>query len=214
MNRHVVSMALTLLLFAGGQLNGQTAARVDFRTEGFGVSVAIGDLPYRAHPHALPAEGWVSAEGWVAADWGRVRMWGVGGRPVWTRDVLRKQDLRYLLGKETVRRIEWHARDMGLAGPMEGRWFRTGRYTALLEVAVRGIPVAELYDYGVDGYIDRVYLTAPHAGAWHGGFRPAPVVVRPQPVVVSTVRAQDRRVAGTYKENPGKRGRGKGSKNH
>jgi hypothetical protein len=214
MNRHVVSMALTLLLPGGGPVTGQTAARVDFRTEGLGVSVAIGDLPYRAHPHASTAEGWIAGEGWAAADWGRVRIWAVGARPVWRRDVLRKQDLRYLLGRETVRRIEWHARDMGLAGPLEGRWFRAGRYTTLLEVTARGVPVAELYDYGNDGYIDRVFLTVPHAGAWHIGVRPAPVVVRPpRPVVVSTVRAQDRRVAGTYKENPGKRGRGKGRKN-
>lgn len=152
----------------------------------------------------------MAAEGWVTAEWGGVRMWRMGDRPVWSRDVLRKQDLRYLLGRETVRRIEWHARDMGISGPLAGRWFRAGRYTTLLEVTVRGIPVAELYDYGNDGFIDRIFLTAPHAGLWHGGARPAPVVVRPpQPVVVPSVRVVERREA-RYKEDPGKRGRGRG----
>ena len=208
--RLVVSIALALLLPAAESLNAQTAARVDFRTEGFGVSVAIGDLPYRARPHASPAAGWVAAEGWVTAEWGGVRMWRMGDRPPWKRDVLHKQDLRYLLGRETVRRIEWHARDMGLGGPLEGRWFRADRYTTLLEVRSRGIPVAELYDYGNDGLIDRVFLTTPYAGPWHGAVRPAPVVVRPpRPVVVPTVRVVDRREA-RYKEDPGKRGRGRG----
>jgi len=213
MNRYLVSMALTLLLPAGEPVNGQTAARVEFHTEGFGVSVAFGDLPYRVRPHASAAEGWIAADGWVAADWGRIRMWGVGARPVWTRDVLRKRELRYLLGKETVRRIEWHARDMGLAGPLEGRWFRASRYTTLLEVTVRGVPVAELHDYGSDGFIDRIFLTAPHAVAWRGGVPPARVVARPQPVIVSSPRVPARREAG-YKENPGKKRRGNGRKSH
>ena len=206
MNRYVVSMALALLVAVGEPVTAQTAARVEFHTEGFGVSVAIGDLPVRVRPHAS------TAVGWVAADWGPVRIWGTGARPMWRRDVLRKQDLRHLLGKETVRRIERHARDMRIAGPVEGRWFRVDRYTTLLEVTVRGIPVAELYDYGSDGYIDRVFLTGHQGGAWHSGIRPALPVVRPRAVVVSTARVWDRREA-KYKENPGKRGRGKGKKN-
>lgn len=206
MNKYVVSMALALLVAVGEPVTGQTAARVEFHTGGIGVSVAIGDLPVRVRPHAS------TAVRWVAADWGPVRIWGIGAPPVWRRDVLRKQDLRYLLGKETVRRIERHARDMRIAGPVEGRWFRVDRYTTLLEVTVRGIPVAELYDYGGDGYIDRVLLTSPNGGAWHSGIRPAPAMVRPQAVVVSTARVWDRRGA-KYKENPGKRGQGKGKKN-
>lgn len=200
MNRYLVGMALALFLAGGEALAGQTAARLEFQSGRVGVSVAVGDLPYRVRPRP------VTAAGWVAADWGRVRLWTGGHRPMLRREVLRRQDLRYLLGKETVRRMERHARNMGLAGPVEGRWFRGDRYNTFLEVTVRGIPVAELHDYGSDGIIDRVYLTDPHGGAWHSRVRPAPVLVAPQRVITKGPVARDRGMA-RYKEQPGKKGR-------
>jgi len=166
MNRYVVSMALVLFLAGGETLAAQTAARVDYRGGRIGVSVAIGDLPVRIQPRVSAGVG---AMGWIAADWGPVRVWMERGRPTWSREVLDRRDLRYMLGKETVKRIERHARDLGLRGQVEGRWFRADRYTTLLEVAVRGVPVAELYDYGSDGRIDRILLTRPYpAAAGHG----------------------------------------------
>jgi hypothetical protein len=177
MNRYVVSMALALLLAGGEALAGQTVARVEYRNGGIGVSVAVGDLPVRIRPHAS------AAVGWVAADWGPIRVWMTGARPVWRREVLSRQDLRFVLGNETLRRIERHARDMGLRGPLEGRWFRTDPYTTLLEVGVRGVAVAELYDYGNDGTMDRILLSRPYGAAPNHG------VVR-------------------YKEGYGTRGRG------
>lgn len=206
MNRYVMSIALAIFLAGGEVVVGQTAARAEFQNGRVGVSVAIGDLPLRVHPRPL------NARGWVATDWGRVRLWASNARPMRSREVLRKQDLRYLLGKETIRRIEWHARDMGLAGPLEGRWFREDRYTTLIEVRVRGIPIAELHDYGSDGYIDRVFLTDPYSvRVQHYGVRRTPAVVAPHRVMVTGPAVRDRSAA-RYKEKPGKRGRGKQKK--
>jgi len=177
MNRYVVSMALALLLAGGEAVAGQTAARIDYRNGRIGVSVAIGDLPVRVGPHAGVTVGW------GRVDWGPVRVGVEGARPVWRREVIDRRELRYMLGRETVKRIERHARDLGVHGPVEGRWFRVDRYTTLLEVDVRGVPVAELYDYGNDGLIDRILLSQPYRVAPNHG------VVR-------------------YKEGYGKRGRG------
>lgn len=181
MNRYVVSMALALLLTGGEALAGQTAARIDYRNGRIGVSVAIGDLPVRIRPQARVAVGW------GAVDWGPVRVWAAGARPAWRREILNRQELRYLLGHQTVKQIERHGRNLGVHGPLEGRWFRVDRYTTLLEVGVRGVPVAELYDYGNDGLIDRIFLSQPYRAA------PGHGVIR-------------------YKEGYVKRGRGNGKK--
>jgi hypothetical protein len=57
---------------------------------------------------------------------------------------------------------------MGLGGKLWGRWFRTDRTTVLLEVTARGVPVAELYDHGGDGHIDRILLTEPGTQRGYG----------------------------------------------
>jgi len=153
MNRYMVGMALALLLAGADSVAAQSRARVEYRNGRIGVDVAIGSRPVRVSPHGATVRGWVSA------DWGPVRMTVVSRRPSFARVTLKKNDLRHLLGKETVKRIERHAKAMGLKGPISGHWFPLDRSTMLLEVSVRGVPVAELHDYGNDGFIDRVFLT-------------------------------------------------------
>jgi hypothetical protein len=159
MNRFMVGMALALLLVGMDPLAGQARARVEYLNGRIGVGVAIGSLPVRVSPQSR------TARGWVAADWGPVRMTVVSRRPSFAHGTLKKNDLRHLLGKETLKRLERHAKEMGLKGPISGRWFPLGRATMLLEVSVRGVPVAELHDYGNDGFIDRVFLTQVHRTA-------------------------------------------------
>jgi len=170
MNRQVLGLA-TVFLLAGAQgAHGQAAARVEYKSGRIGVSVALGDLPVRVRPYRTPTTVW------VAADWGPVRVWTTAGRPYWRRDVLDRNELRYLVGKETVKDIERHARAMGLRGPTEGRWFRMDRSSVVLEVSVAGVPVAELHDYGSDGVIDRILLMQRYdAGRRYGN----PVPYRP-----------------------------------
>jgi len=155
MNRQLVGMALGLLLLGIEPVEAQTRARVEYRDGRIGVAVSIGDLPVRvAHPRVRTA-------GRVAVNWGPVRVVAKTRGRYWTHSSLRRKDLRYLLGKETVRRVERHARAMGLRGPVQGAWYRIDRRTLMLEVTVRGTPVAEMYDFGSDGYIDEVYLVNP-----------------------------------------------------
>jgi hypothetical protein len=167
MNRYTVGMAMALLLVAGDSLAGQTAARVEYRNGRIGVGVAIGRLPVRVGPHG-PA-----ARGWVAADWGPVRIRIASRRPSWTGRTIHRNELRFLLGKETVKRIERHAKAFGIRGPTRGQWFHLDRSTSVLEVTVNRIPVAELYDYRNDGYIDELFLTGPPGNARYGewGYR-------------------------------------------
>lgn len=155
---------MALLLFASDSLAGQTSARVEYRNGRIGVGVAIGGFPVRVSPHG-PA-----ARGWVAADWGPVRI-RVASRPIFrAQGTLERRDLRNLLGRETVKQIERHARQMGIRGRTRGHWFRADRNTTVLEVTVDRIPVAELYDYRNDGFIDELFLTGPRGqvryGAW------------------------------------------------
>ncbi len=152
MNRYAVGAALVLLLAGVDSVNGQTAARVEYRDGRIGVAVAMGNLPARlVHPRTR-------AVGWVAVDRGPARVWVSAARPYWGPETLRRNDLRRLLGNDMVRMLERHARAIGLRGPIHGHWFRVDRRTALLEVTMRGAPVAELYDYGGNGVFERVYL--------------------------------------------------------
>jgi hypothetical protein len=169
MNRFMIGMALVFLLAGVDALSGQTSARVDIRKGGIGVGVAINGLPARVSPHGP------TARGWVAADWGPVRIRVVSRRPSWLGRTLHKQELRHILGKETVKRIERHAKAMGIRGRTEGRWFPIEGRTMVLEVLVDRIPVAEVYDYRGDGYLDEIFLTGPLGrtvrGEWHRGRR-------------------------------------------
>jgi hypothetical protein len=155
MNRYMVGLAVALLLAPGGALMAQTRARVEYRNGRIGVGVDIGRLPVRVTPHGPTARGWVSA------NWGPLRV-RVDSRQAFRRQgTLDRTDLRYLLGKETVKDIEKHAKRMGIKGRTRGQWFREDRNTTVLEVTVDRIPVAELYDYRSDGSIDELFLTGP-----------------------------------------------------
>jgi hypothetical protein len=163
--RYSMGMALVLLLAWGDGLSGQTTAQVEYRNGRIGVGVAVGHRPVRVGPHG-PA-----ARGWVAADWGPVRIRIASRRPSWTGRTIHRKELRYFLGRETVKRIERHARSLGIRGKTRGRWFHIDRSTSVLEVTVNRIPVAELYDYRNDGYIDELFLTGPPRSARYGDWR-------------------------------------------
>lgn len=154
-------MALGLLLADFGSVQGQTAARVEYRDGRLGVAVAVGDLPTRVRAAPVYGRG-----GWVETAWRPERVHVRSGRTAWRQDTLRKQELRHLLGKETVKTLERHARTLRLHGPLAGSWYRSDRRTVVLEVTVRGAPVAEVVDYGGDGIMDRFYL-APVPGYYH-----------------------------------------------
>jgi hypothetical protein len=156
MNRYIVGLAMALLLAPCDSLAAQARARIDVRGGRLGVGVDIGRLPVRVSPHGPVARGW------VAADWGPVRIRIASRRPSWTGRTLHRQEIRYLVGKETVKRIERHAKRMGIRGRTRGHWYRADRNTMVLEVTVDRVPVAELYDYRSDGYIDDIFLTDPY----------------------------------------------------
>jgi len=161
MNRYMVgtfAFAAALLLAAGDSVAGQGGAQVEYRHGRIGVGLALGSLPL---PVGVGPHGGVS-HGWIVADWGPLRIRVASRRPSWVKSTLHRQELRYLLGRETVRRIEWHARQLGLRGPTRGKWFRANRSTMVLEVSVNRVPVAELYDYRNDGRIDELLLVRPH----------------------------------------------------
>jgi hypothetical protein len=155
MNRYMVGMAIALLMIGADSVAGQSRARVEYRNGRVGVDVAMEHRPVRIIPHGSVARGW------VAADWGPVRIRVASRHPLSVRGAVSRADLRHLIGKETVKRIERHARMMGIRGPTRGHFFRANRTTTVLEVTVDRVPVAELYDYGHDGFMDRIYLIGP-----------------------------------------------------
>ena len=76
-----------------------------------------------------------------------------------------------MLGRETVKSIEKHAKRMGIRGKTQGRWFHVDQSTSVLEVTVDRVPVAELYDYRNDGFIDELFLTGPPRSTRYGEWR-------------------------------------------
>jgi hypothetical protein len=100
-----------------------------------------------------------------------VRIRVASRRPAPYQGTLSRTALRNLLGKETVKRIERHAKSMGIRGKTLGQLFRIERNTTVLEVTVDRIPVAEVYDYRSDGILDELFLTGPprnvRYGAWN-----------------------------------------------
>ncbi len=155
MTRYTVLMALGLLLADFAQAEGQTGARVEYRDGRIGVAVAIGDLPQRVYAPRVRDVRWVEAS------------WHPGPmevRPVarhWARESLNRGEMNRILGARTVNDIARHGRAMGARGAMRGQWYQAGRRSAVLEVTVGGLPVAEAWDQGGDGYVDRVYFAEP-----------------------------------------------------
>lgn len=148
-------MAMALLLVPGDSLTGQARARVEVRSGRVGFGLDVGRLPARISQHGPTARGWISA------NWGPVRLRVESRRPYYRQGMLQRKDLRYLLGKRTIKDIERHAKRIGIKGKTRGQWFQVDRNTAMLEVTVDRIPVAELYDYRNDGHIDELFLTGP-----------------------------------------------------
>ncbi|MHB1192702.1 MAG: hypothetical protein ACYC6F_06610 [Longimicrobiales bacterium] len=72
------------------------------------------------------------------------------------RGSLNRGELNRILGNRTVNDIARNGRAMGARGAMRGQWYGAGRGSAVLEVTLGGFPVAEAWDYGGDGYVDRV----------------------------------------------------------
>ena len=92
---------------------------------------------------------------WLRADFGEIRFRrGFYGRRV----VLKKNDLRDLLGRHTVRRVKNAANRAGIHGPMRGRWVGQRGGIRVLVVTVDGFEVAEFSDYDRDGFVDQVFL--------------------------------------------------------
>lgn len=155
MNRYMVGLVLALLVAPADALVGQARARVEYRNGRIGVGVDIGRLPVRVTPHGATARGWISA------NWGPLRVRVDSRQPFRRQGTLDRPELRYLLGKRTIKDIERHAKRMGIKGRTRGQWFREDGNTTVLEVTVDRIPVAELYDYRSDGHIDELFLTGP-----------------------------------------------------
>jgi hypothetical protein len=166
MNRYMMGIAMALLLVVGDSLAAQTRARVEYRNGRIDFGVAVGSLPVRVSPHGP------TARGWVAAGWGPVRTRAASRPRIRHQGTLKEKDLRYLLGKETVKDIERHAKRMGIRGKTRGQWFQADRNTTVLDVTVDRIPVAEIYDYRSDGYLDEIFLTGPPSRVRHGDWRP------------------------------------------
>lgn len=155
MNKWMVGMAIALLLVPGDSLSGQTRARVEYRNGRVNIGVAVGRLPVRISHHGPTSRGWVSA------NWGPIRLRVESRHPFYRQGMLERKDLRYLLGKRTIKDIERHAKRMGIKGRTRGHWYRVDHNTTVLEITVRHVPVAELYDYRSDGTIDELFLTGP-----------------------------------------------------
>lgn len=155
MNRHMIGAAvIALFLAADAPVIAQTAARVEYRDHRIAVAVALADLPLRAvrtQPYTC---------GWVTANLGPLRMKLLPGQPAWRQTLLRKKDLRQLLGPDTVRMLERHALFLGHRGPLQGQWLCVDRRTVVLEIMARGAPVAKFYDYGGNGFFERMDLAS------------------------------------------------------
>ncbi|MCH1570325.1 MAG: hypothetical protein L7S64_03205 [Longimicrobiales bacterium] len=93
---------------------------------------------------------------WMQADFGNVRFRdrGIFGRRV----VLKKNDLRDLLGRHAVNRVKNTANRLGIHGPMRGQWVGARGGVRILVVTVDGFEVAEFSDRNRDGFVDQVYL--------------------------------------------------------
>lgn len=107
------------------------------------------------------AAHWKSRRGprWVHARWdgirfsrGFMRLRGVN------RNALRTEDLAYLIGNRTVRRLERHAVRLGAHGPIMGRIVDRGAAGIVIQVRAGRVPVANLRDYDRDRHVDAVHL--------------------------------------------------------
>lgn len=158
MNKFMVGFLLALLIQGIEPVEGQVGARVEYRNGNIGVAVAIGDMPIRI------THGRGQVVGRVAIDLRPRRVLVTHARVQGQRGMLTEGHLRQLLGKRDVRNVKRHARAMGLRGSLRGQWYRIDRQTMLMEITMGDALVAEVYDYGRDGYLDQLFLVDPHGG--------------------------------------------------
>ncbi|MDH3271357.1 MAG: hypothetical protein OEN56_08505 [Gemmatimonadota bacterium] len=106
-----------------------------------------GRIVYRPH-----RAGFVT----VRADWGRVRL-HFDRRQRFDRR-LGQGELRRLLGRETVDRLRWSGRRVGLRGSLRGHWVDTRRNGLVLVVTMDRVDIAEFIDFDRDGFIDDAFI--------------------------------------------------------
>lgn len=92
---------------------------------------------------------------WVRANWGRVSIKPFAFRN--QRRELNRSDLRNILGRRTVDRIQDAGRSVGLRGALRGHWVRGGQGRVLV-VTMGRVDVAEVADFNRDGFVDQVFL--------------------------------------------------------
>ncbi len=93
---------------------------------------------------------------WVRANWGPVRIRSVGYHR--GNLVLKKNDLRHVLGRRTVDQVQRAGRRAGLRGAMRGHWVGRRGAGQVLIVTMGGVDVAEFADFDRDGFVDDVFL--------------------------------------------------------
>ena len=77
-----------------------------------------------------------------------------------------RRELRDLLGRDAVRRLREHGRDVGLRGAMRAEWVRWGRMGDALVVTVDGVELALGFDHNRDGRLDELVLVDPWDRRW------------------------------------------------
>jgi len=94
---------------------------------------------------------------WVRVEWGR----RVRFRPIavhGSRSFLNRGELKAMLGRRTVERIQDAGRSVGFRGPMRGHWVAQRRGGDLLVVTMGQSDVAELVDFNRDGIVDEMHV--------------------------------------------------------
>lgn len=130
---------------------GRVAVDVDNRRSGWSARVVVlGD------GHRARREVYSYRPMWRTVRWNARFDMGRRGRFVDHR--LDRGDLRDVLGRRTVDRLENHADRIGAEGRLIGRWIQYGPRGRILQVRAGATPVAELIAYGPDRRVDVVRL--------------------------------------------------------
>ena len=102
---------------------------------------------------------------WVRVDWGRA----VRFRPIAVhrnRSFLNRGELKAMLGRRTVRRLQDAGFSAGFRGAMRGHWVAQRRGGDLLVVTMGRSDIAELADFNRDGIVDEMHVVGTR------GYRP------------------------------------------
>jgi hypothetical protein len=116
----------------------------------------------RPQGHPVHGREWCRAKGWTA-NWNRTR-WddAVLRLPDRRRSGVYEQDtLSDILGRVIYGRVDGQRRQLGAAGPLQGRWIDGRGGARVLQIRAGGIPIAELSDLNGNGRADVVLLNRP-----------------------------------------------------